>query len=414
MQKLDHKPKVSIPAIFVVICFFALVWYLPAHERFGFFNIPFWFVYLIALIGFISILSDLFSFFMKKRRAQDFAISIILFIFSIYYSIGVYEITISIQETENYLNTKGKILENEIRWTGNFASKRPTEFYLHLKYSYTSPDGIEQIGSYTYLYRTNLSSLDASENFVKQYPIGSEITVFYNPKNPKLFCLFPGFDGGMDWYLYFEIIDLVIVILLIYVSLRFLYLGIIDKGLLEKESKLIQQKIETNFKDQIGTLPSKTERTYDEQFHIFTVRWMSYLMLIVLSMPIFVSIGYIFFYREYENLFLFQNRNPTIIEMISILFFIFGIIAVVLILFNKTIIRLNRISCIIFNSPIRWRRIKKLELANFKNYFIIENPTFFGNELWAKDLENNDIFIERFDSYDQVVFFKKFMEDLRN
>lgn len=115
---------------------------------------------------------------MKKRRAQDFAISIILFIFSIYYSIGVYEITISIQETENYLNTKGKILENEIRWTGDITSKRPTEFYLHLKYSYTSPDGVEQIGSYTYLYRTNLSSLDASENFVKQYPIGSEITVF--------------------------------------------------------------------------------------------------------------------------------------------------------------------------------------------------------------------------------------------
>lgn len=135
-------------------------------------------------------------------------------------------------------------------------------------------------------------------------------------------------------------------------------------------------------------------------------------MFIVLSMPIFVSIGFIFFYRGYENLFLFQNRNPAIIEIISILFFIFGIIAVVLISFNKTIIRLNRVSCIIYNSPIRWRRIKKLELANLKNYFIIENPTFFGNELWAKDLENNDIFIDRFDSYDQVVFFKKFMENL--
>ncbi|EKR75262.1 hypothetical protein LEP1GSC041_2246 [Leptospira noguchii str. 2006001870] len=121
MKKLDHKPKISISAIFVVIFFFVLVWNFPVHERFGFFNIRFWFVYLIALIGFISILSDLFSFFMKKRRAKDFAISIILFIFSIYYSIGVYEIIISIQETENYLSTKGKILENEIRWTGEIC-----------------------------------------------------------------------------------------------------------------------------------------------------------------------------------------------------------------------------------------------------------------------------------------------------
>ncbi|UOG34544.1 DUF3592 domain-containing protein [Leptospira noguchii] len=412
MKKLDHKPKISISAIFVVIFFFVLVWNFPVHERFGFFNIHFWFVYLIALIGFISILSDLFSFFMKKRRAKDFAISIILFIFSIYYSIGVYEIIISIQETENYLSTKGKILENEIRWTGDFASKRPTEFYLHLKYSYPSPDGFEQIGSYTYLYKMDLPSLDENRNFVKQYPIGSEITVFYNPKNPQLSCLFPGFDGGMDWYLYFEIIDLVIVILLIYVSIRFLYLGITDKGPVEKYSKLIQQKVETNFKDQFEILPSKTKRMDDGHFHIFTVRWMSYGMLIVLSMPIFVSIGYLFFYREDENLFLFQNRNPTI-EMISILFFILGIIGVILISINKTVIKLNRVSCIIYNSPIRWRRIKKLELINLKNFFIRENQTFFGNELWAKDLENNDILINRFDYYDQLIFFKKFIENLR-
>ncbi|UOG41866.1 DUF3592 domain-containing protein [Leptospira noguchii] len=412
MKKLDHKPKISISAIFVVIFFFVLVWNFPVHERFGFFNIRFWFVYLIALIGFISILSDLFSFFMKKRRAKDFAISIILFIFSIYYSIGVYEITISIQETENYLSTKGKILENEIRWTGDFASKRPTEFYLHLKYSYPSPDGFEQIGSYTYLYKMDLPSLDENRNFVKQYPIGSEITVFYNPKNPQLSCLFPGFDGGMDWYLYFEIIDLVIVILLIYVSIRFLYLGITDKGPVEKYSKLIQQKVETNFKDQFEILPSKTKRMDDGHFHIFTVRWMSYGMLIVLSMPIFVLIGYLFFYRGYENLFLFQNRNPTI-EMISILFFILGIIGVILISINKTVIKLNRVSCIIYNSPIRWRRIKKLELINLKDFFIRENQTFFGNELWAKDLENNDILINRFDYYDQVIFFKKFIENLR-
>ncbi|WP_061295919.1 DUF3592 domain-containing protein [Leptospira interrogans] len=412
MQKLDHKPKISIPAIFVIICFFVLVWYLPAHERFGFFNIAFWFVCLIALVGFISILSDLLSFFMKKRRAQDFAISIILFIFSIYYSIGVYEVIISIQETENYLSTKGKILENEIRWTGDIASKRPTEFYLHLKYSYISPDGVEQIGSYTYLYRTDLPSRDDSRSFVKKYPIGSEITVFYNPKNPQISCLFQGFDGGMDWFLYLEIIDLLFVILLIYVSIRFLYLGITDQGSVKNDSRLIQEKDEKIFKNQIGTLPSNTECTHDEHFYIFKIRWISYLMFIVLSMPIFVSIGFIFFYRGYENLFLFQNRNPAIIEIISILFFIFGIIAVVLISINKTIIRLNRVSCIIYNSPIRWRRIKKLELANLKNYFIIENPTFFGNELWVKDLENNDIFIDRFDSYDQVVFFKKFMENL--
>lgn len=364
------------------------------------------------MVGFISILSDLLSFFMKKRRAQDFAISIILFIFSIYYSIGVYEVIISIQETENYLSTKGKILENEIRWTGDIASKRPTEFYLHLKYSYISPDGVEQIGSYTYLYRTDLPSRDDSRSFVKKYPIGSEITVFYNPKNPQISCLFQGFDGGMDWFLYLEIIDLLFVILLIYVSIRFLYLGITDQGSVKNDSRLIQEKDEKIFKNQIGTLPTNTECTHDEHFYIFKIRWISYLMFIVLSMPIFVSIGFIFFYRGYENLFLFQNRNPAIIEIISILFFIFGIIAVVLISFNKTIIRLNRVSCIIYNSPIRWRRIKKLELANLKNYFIIENPTFFGNELWAKDLENNDIFIDRFDSYDQVVFFKKFMENL--
>ncbi|EMO24993.1 PF12158 family protein [Leptospira interrogans serovar Bataviae str. HAI135] len=258
------------------------------------------------MIGFISILSDLFSFFMKKRRAKDFAISIILFIFSIYYSIGVYNLIISIQETENYLSTKGKILENEIRWTGEIASKRPSEFYLHLKYSYISPDGFEQIGTYTYLYKTDLPSWDKSRNFVKQYPIGSEITVFYNPKNPQLSCLFPGFDGGMDWYLYFEIIDLVIVILLIYVSIRFLYLGITDKGPVEKYSKLIQQKVETNFKDQVEILPSKTKRMDDGHFHIFTVRWMSYLMLIVLSMPIFVSIGFVFFIEDMKIYFYFK------------------------------------------------------------------------------------------------------------
>ncbi|EKR91920.1 hypothetical protein LEP1GSC163_4151 [Leptospira santarosai str. CBC379] len=176
---------------------------------------------------------------------------------------------------------------------------------------------------------------------------------------------------------------------------------------------VIQQKVETNFKDQVEILPSKTKRIDDGHFHIFTVRWMSYLMLIVLSMPIFVSIGFVFFYRGYENLFLFQNRNPTILEIVVILFFILGIIGVILISINKTVIKLNRVSCIIYNSPIRWRRIKKLELINLKKFFIKENPTFFGNELWAKDLENNNIFIERFDYYDQLVFFKKFIKSLR-
>lgn len=168
----------------------------------------------------------------------------------------------------------------------------------------------------------------------------------------------------------------------------------------------------TGEREQIETLPSKTEYKDDGFFHTFTIRWMSYLMLIMLSIPIYVSIGYIFFYTGYESLFLYQNRNPTILEIIVMLFFLFGITGIVLISFNQTVIKLNRASCIIYNSPIRRRPIKKLELTSFKDYSIKENPTFFGNELWAKDLENKDIFMERFDSYDQAIFFKRFIKNI--
>lgn len=421
LQKSDRK--ITIVSVLILVLFFSYIWYIfsfPPQERFGFRNIPFWFAYLIVCIGFISILSNLLSFFIEKRKAKDFSIAIILFFFSIYYSIGIYNLFGSIQETTNYHNTEGIILENEIRWTGDITI-RESNFYLHLRYSYTAPDGLAKIGTYTYLYDTDLDS-DRRENFVKQYPVGSQIKVFYNPKIPEISCLYQGFKGGIDWYLYTEIIDLLFILLLVSVSIRFLYLGITDKGSPESTQNFFIKSFKeiiksprnntTDEREQIETLPSKTEYRNDGSFHTFIVRWMSYLILIILSIPIYVSIGYIFFYTGYENLFLYQNRNPTILEIINILFFLSGIAGIVLIWFNKTVIKVNRKSCIIYNSPIRWKRIKEFELTNFKDYFIKENPTFFGNELWAKDFENNDIFMERFDSYDQAIFFKRFIKNI--
>ena len=36
-----------------------------------------------------------------------------------------------------------------------------------------------------------------SENLVKQYPVGKEVKIFYNPGNPKQSVLQPGYFGGL-------------------------------------------------------------------------------------------------------------------------------------------------------------------------------------------------------------------------
>ncbi|EMO06985.1 hypothetical protein LEP1GSC116_4586, partial [Leptospira interrogans serovar Icterohaemorrhagiae str. Verdun HP] len=114
--------------------------------------------------------------------------------------------------------------------------------------------------------------------------------------------------------------DLLFVILLIYVSIRFLYLGITDQGSVKNDSRLIQEKDEKIFKNQIGTLPSNTECTHDEHFYIFKIRWISYLMFIVLSMPIFVSIGFIFFIEDMKIYFYFKIETLRLLKLFRFYF----------------------------------------------------------------------------------------------
>lgn len=87
----------------------------------------------------------------------------------------------------NWKTTTGKVLENTIEERGY-----PGGFFAPvLFYQYTVDGNTYQSAKYSFGFNVFSNSASVEEK-LKQYPIGSEITVYYNPLNPKISVLNPG------------------------------------------------------------------------------------------------------------------------------------------------------------------------------------------------------------------------------
>ena len=124
---------------------------------------------------------------------------------------GVFSI-LKANETKSWPLVKGIVItskiESEFRSSGTGRRRRSRKVYLPRVYyqygvnktTYTS----EQISVGEYV---KLNELDASE-FIRSYPKGSNVDVYYNPRNPQDALLLPG-ETSDDLSIYVGILLLV-------------------------------------------------------------------------------------------------------------------------------------------------------------------------------------------------------------
>jgi hypothetical protein len=103
-------------------------------------------------------------------------------IFGAYSIIRDYQLA---KNSEHWPTTIGKVLYHRI----NTSSSRYSTYYSPIiKYSYSVED--KDYTSETIRYPgVNFKKYSQAADFVSQYPIGSQIEIYYDPTNPSLSCL---------------------------------------------------------------------------------------------------------------------------------------------------------------------------------------------------------------------------------
>lgn len=109
-------------------------------------------------------------------------------------------------ETKKWPATNGKITMSEVSGT--------MKYYPSVNYTYTVDSAV---------YNSNvISNMDYStkkrsvvEEFLKKYPLGSEIKVYYNSSEPSSALLEPGINTGNILLLAFGVIILAVPVLLV-------------------------------------------------------------------------------------------------------------------------------------------------------------------------------------------------------
>jgi hypothetical protein len=105
--------------------------------------------------------------------------------------------------TLTWPTTRGTVTCSEVVWTGfenstdeTITSKKST--YRH-NLSYQFSVGGMSYGSTALGYRIHGGSESALKLLVEQYPAGAEVTVYYDPANPKKAVLEPGGNATQKW-----------------------------------------------------------------------------------------------------------------------------------------------------------------------------------------------------------------------
>ena len=109
-------------------------------------------------------------------------------------------------EAKSWPTTKGTITSSKVGGA--------IKYYPSLTYSYTV-DSIEYSSNTISNINFNSKNSKTVEDFLKKYPLGSEIKVYYNGSEPSLAMLEPGINSGNIILLAFGILLLAIPVILI-------------------------------------------------------------------------------------------------------------------------------------------------------------------------------------------------------
>jgi hypothetical protein len=139
------------------------------------------------------------------KNSSSFAIKISIF-FALLAIVGTFVCGVVImylqyKYTYVYPSVEGEIVETTVNYNQIQSSElRPVSVSPHTVYKFVV-DGKEYIGKKINIYKSfSYSNLDpdaateTADKFLEKYPIGSTVTVHYNPKNPEDAIIDAGFD----------------------------------------------------------------------------------------------------------------------------------------------------------------------------------------------------------------------------
>lgn len=140
-----------------------------------------------------------------KNSQSKFAIRISVF-FALLAIIGTFVCGVVImylqyRYTYVYPSVKGEIVETTVSYNQIQSSElRSVSVSPHAVYKFVV-DGKEYVGKKINIYKSfSYSNLDpdaateTADKFLEKYPIGSKVTVYYNPENPEDAIIEAGFD----------------------------------------------------------------------------------------------------------------------------------------------------------------------------------------------------------------------------
>jgi len=140
-----------------------------------------------------------------KKSQSKFAVRISVF-FALLAIVGTFICGVVIlylqyKYTYVYPSVQGEIVETTVNYNQiQSPERRPVSVSPHAVYKFVV-DGKEYVGKKINIYKSfSYSNLDpdaataTADKFLEKYPIGSKVTVHYNPENPEDAIIDAGFD----------------------------------------------------------------------------------------------------------------------------------------------------------------------------------------------------------------------------
>jgi hypothetical protein len=92
-----------------------------------------------------------------------------------------------LQQSKDWLTTMGKIISSELdaQMTTDDEGNETTTYLALITFSYKVGETIYESDRINFDYGMRTSNIQKQQSVVKQYPVGREITVYYDPADPQ-------------------------------------------------------------------------------------------------------------------------------------------------------------------------------------------------------------------------------------
>lgn len=119
---------------------------------------------------------------------------IFLTIFVVLFGSGLIFSYVQTRKSARWPSTLGRVTASFIK---EKMRKGRTRYKPRVEYTYTVNGATYSGKRFTYGSRSPIRTREEAQKFLAPYPVGAEVQVFYNPKDPSQCCLFSGGEGGI-------------------------------------------------------------------------------------------------------------------------------------------------------------------------------------------------------------------------